>query len=640
MPSERTVGSVCSGVGGLDLGLHRAGWTPKWFCEVKEYRRRVLDRHWPGVQTYEDLTTLDPRDLEPVTLLAGGTPCTNLSNAGGRSGLDGVESRLFWDFIRIRNAIEPEWTLWENVEGAFSTNGGLDFASVLAAFVGADVAVPDGGWGRSGVVAGPWGGAVWRLLDAQHFGVPQRRRRVFVVGRLGAECPPSVLLEPAGRGGDPAPRRGKRPRVAAALTGGSSLPGISAPGRRREDDVNIVAALDTQGGGADENDASGGRLVETRPVSLQGDTAGTLTSRYQRGANRTADEGAFVLFGSSTGSEMDVVPTIGTDSRSGPMQNQNAAIVMPQTLSPGHNTDEHISVVAEDQAFALDQQCGSTSQAHSTNLMVPSVAATLKGNRGAGGGGVSPEETLLVEDDAANTVRSHPRPSSNSLGGVVSVGGDVAHSLTSEGFDASEDGTGRGTPIVTEGRNGDAGASQRASEVRRLTPTECERLMGWPDGWTLAFGPSLADAPSGVGRGNGVFSEEPQTFDWQVGGATDTSFKGGSRIWMEDKPGRARALTANKTLAVAVSENQRAEVRETPIARQLSSGGSKQGQGYPAVRVDGEEDEPAEGAVCAVDPKPDGQRYSACGDGVVAPVGTWIGRRISAVDAGEDPDAA
>lgn len=309
MPSERTVGSVCSGVGGLDLGLHRAGWTPKWFCEVKEYRRRVLDRHWPGVQTYEDLTTLDPQDLEPVTLLAGGTPCTNLSSAGGRSGLGGVESRLFWDFIRIRNAIEPEWTLWENVEGAFSTNGGLDFASVLAAFVGADVAVPDGGWGRSGVVAGPWGGAVWRLLDAQYFGVPQRRRRVFVVGRLGAECPPSVLLEPAGRGGDPAPRRGKRPRVAAALTSGSSLPGISA----------------------------------------------------LKGANRTADKGAFVLFGSSTGSEMDVVPTVGTDSRSGPMQNQNAAIVM-----------------ADDE--------------------VPSVAATLKGNRGAGGGGVSPEETLLAPD--------------------------------------------------------------------------------------------------------------------------------------------------------------------------------------------------------------------------------------------------
>jgi len=261
-----TVGSVCSGVGGLDLGLRRAGLRTIWFCEIDPWRRKVLNRHWPGVPVHHDLTALDPAELPRPTLLAGGTPCQNLSVAGGRAGLDGEQSRIFWDFIRIRNALEPEWALWENVAGSLSSNDGLDFAQVLAAFVGADVPVPTGGWPSAGVAAGPWGGAVWRVLDAQYFGVPQRRRRVFVAGRLGGPCEPAILLDRAGGAGNPPPRRGERPRVTAPPTRRSAGPGVSDHGRRREDDINlVVGTLPSRGrtGGfdVDPSMAADGHLV-------------------------------------------------------------------------------------------------------------------------------------------------------------------------------------------------------------------------------------------------------------------------------------------------------------------------------------------------------------------------------------------
>lgn len=196
------VGSVCSAAGGMDLGFERAGMSTRWVCEVDPFRRKLLAKHFPAARQYPDLTTLDPAELEPVRVLIGGTPCQDFSVAGKGAGLDGSRSSLFYHYMRVRNALNVEWAVWENVLGAFSTNKGLDFARVLGAFVGAAVDVPSGGWPRAGVVTGPFGGAVWRVLNAQHFGVPQRRRRVFVVGHLGGPCPPEVLFEPAGGSGN------------------------------------------------------------------------------------------------------------------------------------------------------------------------------------------------------------------------------------------------------------------------------------------------------------------------------------------------------------------------------------------------------------------------------------------------------
>lgn len=247
LDSPLRVGSVCSGAGGFDLGFHRAGFETRWVCEI------------------------------------GGTPCQDLSVAGKRAGIDGERSGLFWDYMRVRNGLNVPWCVWENVAGALSSNGGLDFASVLGAFVGADVDVPAGGWGGAGVVTGPWGGACWRLLDAQYFGVPQRRRRVFVVGHLGGPCPPEVLFESACGAGDSEARGEARPgvagsvadgaRTARTLTGGHRLDGetedfvVTADVPRERE---IVGALDTQRGGPDDNSAQAGHLIHDVASTLQG----------------------------------------------------------------------------------------------------------------------------------------------------------------------------------------------------------------------------------------------------------------------------------------------------------------------------------------------------------------------------------
>lgn len=312
--------SLCSGAGGMDLGFHNAGFVARAFCEFDAGRRGLLAKHWPGVPCHPDIATLDPADLPSVDCLIGGTPCQDLSIAGQQAGFGGHRSVLFFHFMRIRNALNPRWTVWENVDGALSSHGGLDFAQVLGAFVGARVVVPGGGWARAGVVAGPWGGAVWRVLNAQHFGVPQRRNRVFVVGHLGGPCPPEVLFELAGGGRDPAASEDAQAHVAATLSSGSSRPGVNPPGRRKEDDVNIVGALDCQHGGADDNTAQAGHLVvastlrshprpgSASPGNLVADTlrgsvgkggggqkdgvvvAPALTGRYGKGADRTGSD--------------------------------------------------------------------------------------------------------------------------------------------------------------------------------------------------------------------------------------------------------------------------------------------------------------------------------------------------------------
>jgi DNA (cytosine-5)-methyltransferase 1 len=214
--------SLFSGAGGLDLGLKRAGIHAVAHCEIDPKARSVLRRHWPDVPVFNDVreVTADAVGTD-VDVVHGGSPCQDLSVAGRRGGLDGERSGLFWEQCRIADAVAPRWFLWENVAGALSSNDGADFAAVLWGITGALPDVPDGGWRNSGVCVGPKRWAVWRLLDAQHFGVPQRRRRVYVVaGDPRTECRPEVLLEPEGVRRDPAPRREAGTGVAALTANG------------------------------------------------------------------------------------------------------------------------------------------------------------------------------------------------------------------------------------------------------------------------------------------------------------------------------------------------------------------------------------------------------------------------------------
>ena len=175
------VGSLFSGAGGIDLACERAGFTIAWQSEINADANKILAKHWPEEVNYGDITQINPDQLSPVDLVAGGSPCTSFSVAGHRAGLAG-ESGLFWHFIRIADSQPRAWILWENVPGVLSLDAGWTFALVLWAFTGAYPSVPAGGWHNSGFCTGPKRSIAWHVLDAQHFGVPQRRRRLYLVG--------------------------------------------------------------------------------------------------------------------------------------------------------------------------------------------------------------------------------------------------------------------------------------------------------------------------------------------------------------------------------------------------------------------------------------------------------------------------
>jgi DNA (cytosine-5)-methyltransferase 1 len=182
------VGSLFSGGGGFDIGFHAAGFETAWFCEIDPTARAVLARHWPEVPCYEDITKLDPAALPRVDVLLGGFPCQDVSVAGNRAGLAGERTGLFWEMARIIEGLRPTWLVLENVPGLLSSDGPNDMGAVLWAL------------GERGY------GWAYRVLDAQHWGVPQRRRRVFIVGRAGADTrsAASVLFESDRGAGDSA----------------------------------------------------------------------------------------------------------------------------------------------------------------------------------------------------------------------------------------------------------------------------------------------------------------------------------------------------------------------------------------------------------------------------------------------------
>lgn len=208
-------GSLFTGAMGADLGAEAAGMTPAWYCEIDRAAAGVIAYHKPHIPIYADITRFNPDPIrDAVDIIIGGSPCQDLSVAGKREGLDGERSGLFRQMVRICKRLRPRFIVWENVPGALSSNKGRDFAAVLRAFTGLQVEVPKDGWGNSGAVRSPfpeyrWHVA-WRVLDSQYCGVPQRRRRIFLVASFGDASCVEILFEPESVRGDSPPSRKAR----------------------------------------------------------------------------------------------------------------------------------------------------------------------------------------------------------------------------------------------------------------------------------------------------------------------------------------------------------------------------------------------------------------------------------------------
>ena len=184
-------GSLFTGIGGFDLAFNNAGMEGKWQCEIDRNCKALLGRHF-GVKLYDDVRQIKASNTETVDLIAGGFPCQDVSVAGKRAGLAGERSGLWFEFARIIEELKPGWVVIENVPDLLSSNSGRDFAVIVR-------------W-----LAEFGYGVAWRILDAQFFGVPQRRRRVFIVGHLGDGRATEVLFEREISPWDTAPYRDTR----------------------------------------------------------------------------------------------------------------------------------------------------------------------------------------------------------------------------------------------------------------------------------------------------------------------------------------------------------------------------------------------------------------------------------------------
>jgi DNA (cytosine-5)-methyltransferase 1 len=254
--------SLFSGAGGMDLGLERAGITAVAHCEIDPKARQVLRRHWPDTPIVEDVRDVGS-EWRGVDLVHGGFPCQDISVAGHRKGLGGERSGLWWEFHRILADLRPRWCVIENVVGLLSSNQGRDMGAILGA-------LGDLGYG--------W---AYRVLDARHFGVPQRRRRVFIVGHLGGRGGAQVLLEPEGVRGDPAPGREAGQELAGTLGGGSGSRGWAS-------DTDRMTFVPIVGEVSNAVLASWQRQCSQTPAE-NGQVIPVAVSQNQRGEVRTSD---------------------------------------------------------------------------------------------------------------------------------------------------------------------------------------------------------------------------------------------------------------------------------------------------------------------------------------------------------------
>lgn len=269
-----TFGSLFTGVGGFDLGFERAGMKCVWQCEIDKFANQVLNRRWKEVKRFQDVRNVGKNSAEQVDIIIGGFPCQDVSVAGRRAGFAGERSGLWFEFARVISELKPRWVVIENVPGLLSSNQGRDFEAVLSTLV-------EFGYGVS-----------WRIFDAQYFGVPQRRRRVFIVGSFGNGRAAEILFERKGLCGDFEPSGKERAEYSRAIANCIT----TREGQRLNETIETLIPVAAECGhkqvlGFDESPTIKPIVWDFHhgEVRLQENgTTPTPTSHYGTGGNNTA----------------------------------------------------------------------------------------------------------------------------------------------------------------------------------------------------------------------------------------------------------------------------------------------------------------------------------------------------------------
>ncbi len=245
-----TLGSLFDGIGGFPLCAEISGIIPVWAAEIDPACVAVTKYHFPEMQHYGDVSKINGAKIPPVDIITFGSPCQDLSVAGKRKGIKHEEKgddettrsglfveaiRIIYEMRRATNGRYPTFLVWENVAGAFSSRNGRDFQAVLEEITKADIPMPASGrWASAGVVRGRGICVAWRLFDAQYWGVPQRRRRIYLIGSFGSDCAEKILFKQDGVQRYLTPREAERKATTADA------------GKRAESDCRI---FDCRGNG-------------------------------------------------------------------------------------------------------------------------------------------------------------------------------------------------------------------------------------------------------------------------------------------------------------------------------------------------------------------------------------------------------
>lgn len=341
-------GSVCSGIEAASVAWHPLGWRASFLSEIEAFPRAVLAHHYPDTPLHGDFTTIAAGQYDPIDLLVGGTPCQSFSIAGLRGGLDDDRGNLALEYLRLADRLRPRWLVWENVPGVLSSNGGRDFGAILGGMV-------ELGYGFA-----------YRVLDAQFFGVAQRRRRVFVVGHLGDwRRAAAVLFERHSLSGHPAPRR-------EAGKTAPTIPSRSSAGGGRGTDFDCDGGLISSTGHTAHCLNAGGmgrQDYETETLiahTLKGEVFAASENGTGRGTpivpvafRTTGNDGAY-----ETGDQIGALTT-STDP--------NAQII-------AFSAKDHGADAMSDLSPTL--RAGGHSKSHANAGVMPAVAFALRGREG------------------------------------------------------------------------------------------------------------------------------------------------------------------------------------------------------------------------------------------------------------------
>jgi DNA (cytosine-5)-methyltransferase 1 len=430
--------SLFSGVGGFDMGLENAGMETVFQCEWDKHANSILHRHWPDVPKWDDVSTLTGKHIltnaPTVDVVAWGSPCQDLSVAGKRAGLEGGRSGLFHEGIRIIKELQeesngqyPRISIWENVVGALNSNGGADFGVILNEMAEAGALVIE-----------------WAVLDAQYFGVPQRRRRVFVIAIFDpvlAERSPSPLLPVS-----------------------ESLPGHLAKGKQKRQSPTSKTS-ESIGASSSDN-----QLTDEQSY------AESSFAQFKEGDVAALKASGGVLGG---GSETLIVGALTVSDLTKQVTNEIVSknllqVVEPFVKSSQAQNSEMGTGDGNTPMLAFDTQFGSNAN------VTEDIAPTLKSSQ------QSPSVAYSIREDAkANNFSATELDHANSLSAL------------------------RPSP---QSHHAQMFIAESTMAVRRLTPLECERLMGWPDHHTRykADGTEQADTHRYKQCGNGVASPVAQ----------------------------------------------------------------------------------------------------------------------------------